>query len=117
MGAAIASRLAVTRPELVRGLILVRPAWATQAAPDNMAPNAEVGALLARYPADEARAIFAAGATAKRLAVVAPDNLASLMGFFGRSAQADTARLLTDDFRRWAGHHTRRSGRACACRR
>jgi pimeloyl-ACP methyl ester carboxylesterase len=95
MGAAIATRLAVTRPDLVCGLILVRPAWETDPAPVNMAPNAEVGALLATYPADKARAIFAAGDTARRLAAVAPDNLASLMGFFNRSPQADTARLLT----------------------
>ena len=40
-------RLAVTRPDLVRALVLVRPAWVTDAGPANMAPNAEVGALLA----------------------------------------------------------------------
>ncbi len=95
MGAAIASRLAVTRPDLVRALILVRPAWATQSAPPNMAPNAEVGALLAQRSAEDARAMFAQGATAKRLAAEAPDNLASLMGFFARAPQTDTARLLT----------------------
>lgn len=95
MGAAIATRLAVTRPDLVRGLILVRPAWVTAPAPANMAPNAEVGALLARLPPDSARATFAAGATAQRLAVEAPDNLASLMGFFDRAPPDGTARLLT----------------------
>ncbi len=95
MGAAIATRLAVTRPELVRGLVLVRPAWVTDAAPPNMAPNAEVGALLAEMPADGARATFASGDTARRLASEAPDNLASLMGFFARSPQSATARLLS----------------------
>jgi pimeloyl-ACP methyl ester carboxylesterase len=95
MGAAIALRLAVTRPDLVRALILVRPAWGVASAPPNMAPNAEVGALLARLPPAEARATFAASATARRLATEAPDNLASLMGFFERAPQADTAWLLT----------------------
>lgn len=95
MGAAIAARLAVTRPDLVRALVLVRPAWVTGAAPANMAPNAEVGALLARLPPDQARAAFAGGATARRLAVEAPDNLTSLLGFFDRRPQAETARLLT----------------------
>lgn len=95
MGAAIAVRLAVTQPELVRALVMVRPAWVTEAAPANMAPNAEVGALLSRLPPDQARAAFAGGAAARRLAVEAPDNLASLMGFFDRRPQADTARLLT----------------------
>jgi pimeloyl-ACP methyl ester carboxylesterase len=95
MGAAIALRLAVLRPDLVRALILVRPAWDGQAAPPNMAPNAEAGALLARLDPDAARAAFAAGDAARRLAVEAPDNLASLMGFFDRQPQAVTARLLS----------------------
>lgn len=95
MGAAIATRLAVTRPDLVRALVLVRPAWVTGDAPDNMAPNAEVGALLARLPAEDARRTFADSATAHRLMRDAPDNLASLMGFFTRTPQTDTARLLT----------------------
>jgi pimeloyl-ACP methyl ester carboxylesterase len=95
MGAAIATRLAVTRPDLVRALVLVRPAWVTEAAPPNMAPNAEVGALLERLPADQAQAVFADSATARDLAATAPDNLASLKGFFTRDPLADTARLLT----------------------
>lgn len=95
MGAAIASRLAVTRPDLVRALVLVRPAWVVEAAPENMAPNAEVGLLLESLPADQARAIFDAGETARRLAAEAPDNLASLNGFFSRQPQTETAHLLS----------------------
>jgi pimeloyl-ACP methyl ester carboxylesterase len=94
MGAAIACRVAVTRPKLVRALVLVRPAWVTAAAPANMAPNAEVGELLSRLPAEDARRIFADGRTAQTLAKTAPDNLVSLMGFFDRAPQQDTARLL-----------------------
>jgi pimeloyl-ACP methyl ester carboxylesterase len=94
MGAAISTRIAVHHPNLVAGLMLARPAWGTDAAPENMAPNAEVGALLARLPPDQARAQFAASDTARRLARDAPDNLASLMGFFDRAPQAETARLL-----------------------
>jgi pimeloyl-ACP methyl ester carboxylesterase len=94
MGAAIASRIAVTRPDLVRALILVRPAWVTAAAPVNMAPNAETGSVLAQMPPVAAKSAFAASATAHHLAQVAPDNLASLMGFFARKPQAQTARLL-----------------------
>ena len=95
MGAAIATRLAVTRPDLVRALILVRPAWLVDDAPQNMAPNAEVGMLLEMLPLDQARAFFAEGETARRLEVEAPDNLASLKGFFNRRPQLETARLLT----------------------
>ena len=95
MGAAIATRLAVTRPDLVRALVLVRPAWVTRSAPLNIQPNAEVGNLLARLLAAEARATFLASPTAQHLAQVSPDNLASLRGFFDRTPQDATARLLT----------------------
>ncbi len=95
MGAAIACRLAVIRRDLVRALVIVRPAWVTDAAPANMAPNAEVGDLLGRLSADAARVVFAKGAAAQRLQAEAPDNLASLMGFFDRKPHSDTARLLT----------------------
>jgi len=95
MGAAISSRIAVKRPDLLRGLVLARPAWVAQAAPDNMQPNAEVGALLAKLPPDEARAAFEAGETHAMLAREAPDNLKSLMGFFEREPVDVTAQLLT----------------------
>lgn len=95
MGAAIASRLAVRRPDLVSGLVLVRPAWVSASAPDNMAPNLDVGRLLAAHPPGEARALFEASPLARRLATEAPDNLASLAGFFSREPLAVTAALLT----------------------
>lgn len=91
MGAAISLRLAVTRPELVRGLCLVRPAWGTDDEPPNMAPNAEVGRAIAAGD----KAGFVAGATAERLASEAPDNLASLLTFFDREPLAVTSALLT----------------------
>ena len=94
MGAAIALRLAVTRPELVKGLILARPAWVVVAAPDNMRPNAEVGALLSAFTQAEAQKRFTATETAMQLASNAPDNLASLIRFFTRAPQTDTAALL-----------------------
>ncbi|OWV91619.1 alpha/beta hydrolase [Rhizobium sp. N122] len=95
MGAAIALRLAVKRPDLVKALILARPAWLTTSAPDNMAPNAEVGRLLKTLPPDEAKQAFLAGPVGVRLAAEAPDNLASLAGFFSRAPLDVTAELLT----------------------
>lgn len=95
MGAAIASRIAIKLPDLVRGLALVRPAWVTEAAPDNLRPNAEVGALLSRLPATQAREAFVVSETYGTLAREAPDNLASIMGFFERQPIEVTARLLS----------------------
>ena len=94
MGAAIALRLAALRPDLVRGLMLARPAWVIAAAPENMQPNAEVGRLLDALPAEEALRAFLDSARARALAETAPDNLASLRGFFTRRPQAVTAALL-----------------------
>jgi pimeloyl-ACP methyl ester carboxylesterase len=94
MGAAIALRLAVRRAEFVRGLVLARPAWVVSGAPDNMKPNGEVGQLLSAHGSDEARRLFLAGEAAQRLSYEAPDNLASLEGFFSRAPQAVTAALL-----------------------
>ncbi|WP_413990311.1 alpha/beta fold hydrolase [Labrys okinawensis] len=95
MGAAISLRLAVTRPELVRALVLARPAWIAEAAPPNMEANAVVGDLLAGYSPEEARAKFDASEIARDLEERAPDNLASLRGFFTRRPQAVTSALLT----------------------
>ena len=92
MGAAIALRLAVTRPDLVPALILSRPAWVTDANPPNMAPNVEVGRLIAT---GQSLATFDATPTARHLAKTAPDNLASLRSFFARQPLPNTAALLT----------------------
>jgi pimeloyl-ACP methyl ester carboxylesterase len=91
MGAAISLRLAVTQPHLVRALILVRPAWGTEAAPPNMAPNAEVARAILTSTSDS----FRDTPTARQLATEAPDNLASLLGFFDRAPLDQTAALLT----------------------
>lgn len=94
MGAAIALRLAVTRPDLVGAIVLARPAWLTEANPPNMAPNALVGQLLRDLPANEALDRFEASATADDLRRSGPGNLASLRGFFARHPLPTTAELL-----------------------
>lgn len=94
MGAAISTRLAVKYPHLVRALILVRPAWISDSAPDNLGPNVEVGRLLGRAPAAIAKSTFLASETARRLERESPDNLASLSGFFDREPIVVTAELL-----------------------
>ncbi len=84
MGASLSLRIAATRPDLVRALILARPAWALKAAPPNMQPNLLVGELLTRHSANEARQIFSGTETYSQLQRSSPDNLASLLSFFDR---------------------------------
>lgn len=84
MGAAIALRLACLHPQRIAGLVLVRPAWTFAAAPENLRPIAAVAELVRTHGRDAARDIFAASATAARFAADAPDNLASLIGYFDR---------------------------------
>jgi pimeloyl-ACP methyl ester carboxylesterase len=85
----------VKRPDLVRGLVLARPAWVIAANPANNAANAFVGQLLQDHAPSKAREIFEASAMAKELSVAAPDNLASLRSFFSREPTDITAQLLS----------------------
>ena len=97
MGAAIALRLAVRHPARVGALILARPAWLFDAAPENLQAYAEVAAALRAAPSRaEAGTRFASSPIAARLGREAPDNLASLLGFFDRPDAAVTADLLDD---------------------
>lgn len=91
MGAAISLRLAVTRPDLVKALVLARPAWGTLPRPVNMAPNMLVGEMLAQ---GKTLAEFDATPMARALETSAPDNLASLRGFFSRQPLEVTSALL-----------------------
>jgi pimeloyl-ACP methyl ester carboxylesterase len=95
MGAAVALRLAVKAPELVRALVLARPAWIDAAAPANLRPNAEIGKLLSEMPPAEARVRFEQTSTFRELSELAPDNLASLLSFFARQPVEVTASLLS----------------------
>ncbi|TCU29437.1 pimeloyl-ACP methyl ester carboxylesterase [Rhizobium azibense] len=96
MGAAIALHLAKTHRERVMGLILVRPAWSFARAPDNLEPIREIAALLRSRSLAEGRAIFASSLTAERLRLEAPDNLASLLGYFERPDALAFADVLDD---------------------
>ena len=94
MGAAIALRIAVQVPDRVTALVLGRPAWTWAAAPPNMQVFAEVAGLLRNSGPQTALAAFDASASARTLAVDAPDNLASLRRFFERPDPRATAELL-----------------------
>jgi pimeloyl-ACP methyl ester carboxylesterase len=94
MGAAIALRLALRRPELVRALVIARPAWLCEKNPGNMFPNLLVGNLLDTFQPEDARSRFEASEVAGQLAKNGPDNLASLRGFFTRKPIDVTSDLL-----------------------
>jgi pimeloyl-ACP methyl ester carboxylesterase len=94
MGAAIALHIAYRYPDRVAGLVLARPAWLFEPAPENMRPYALVAEHLRRHPPEEAKAAFAASPLALDFAIHAPDNLASLLKFFDRPEPAVTADLL-----------------------
>ncbi len=91
MGAALALRLAVRHPDRVRALILARPAWLVEAAPPNMRFYAEVASALRDAAPGVAKARFERSPAAALLAREAPDNLASLLGFFDRPDPEATA--------------------------
>lgn len=93
MGAAIALRIAVRHPERVAGLMLVRPAWVTTFAPENMVAFSVAADYLKQYGPD-GRTAFLASLTGQTLAEKAPDNLASLAGFFDHPNPVLLAELL-----------------------
>ncbi|RYB03730.1 alpha/beta fold hydrolase [Lichenibacterium ramalinae] len=96
MGAAIALRIAVRHPGRVRGLILARPAWLFAAAPETLRPYVEAAAAMRAAAPAAAKAAFAASPTGRRLAAEAPDNYASLIGFFDAPDLAALADILAD---------------------
>ena len=90
MGAAIALRIAVMAPKRVSALVLARPAWDWQIAPDNM----QIFQDIADFVEKADREGFAKSAIAKRFARHAPDNLASFNKLFDRGDWSTTAELL-----------------------
>ena len=93
MGAALAGHIAVHHPHRVAALMLVRPAWVVDKAPENMQPFVAVAHHLKAH-GKAGRDSFARSAIATYLGEHAPDNLASLLGFFGRDDTEATADLL-----------------------
>jgi pimeloyl-ACP methyl ester carboxylesterase len=95
MGAAIALRIAVRHRDRVAGLILARPAWLWDAAPENMRPYAEVAGHLRDPDGDHAQAAFEASATAALLAREAPGNLDAMRKFLAVEDRPGLAALLS----------------------
>jgi pimeloyl-ACP methyl ester carboxylesterase len=94
MGAALALHLAHFYKDRVSALLLVRPAWTYHASPANMQPIRMIADLLQSYPIDEARERFSSSDMALALKQNAPDNLASLLGYFERENTTAFAAVL-----------------------
>jgi pimeloyl-ACP methyl ester carboxylesterase len=94
MGAAIALRAAALHPAMFSGLVLARPAWVDQPAPDNLAPHRMIADDLATLGAEAARQKFETSDMARQVAEQAPDNMTSYHGFFERQPIDQTQALL-----------------------
>lgn len=95
MGAVIGLRLAVKRPDLVRGLVIGRPAWLEAPSPKNLEPIRAVADLLLAYGPAEGLARFERTEIARELATFAPDNLSSLRSYFARRDWRHFGRMLS----------------------
>jgi pimeloyl-ACP methyl ester carboxylesterase len=58
MGAGVAARLSIDRPEFVSALVLIRPAWSNRPNPANLALMTDIGRLIGSMPADKASQLF-----------------------------------------------------------
>ncbi len=94
MGAALTLRIAAMRPDLISAVVLVRPAWGFEAAPENMKPNLMVGELLTQLSISDACEEFKRSDMYALLKSTSPDNLRSLMSFFDRPDASRFAQIL-----------------------
>jgi pimeloyl-ACP methyl ester carboxylesterase len=94
LGAALSMRLAALHSDRVAGLILARPAWVVGPSA-TMVPYLEIAALLRKFGAREGALRFETSACLAAVAVVSPDNAASLKSFFSQPNPANTIALLS----------------------
>jgi pimeloyl-ACP methyl ester carboxylesterase len=94
LGAAVALRLAVDHPDRVIALVLARPAWFVGSAPSTLRVYREVAELIADHGPEEGARRFESSPLLAEVAKAAPDNAASLRGFFARPNLESTIALL-----------------------
>ena len=93
LGAAIALRLAIHYPERVSGLIIARPAWICEAAPERLRIYIDVAELLAQYGAEQGLTRLEATERYRLMMSESPDNAASMRSFFDREPTSTVALL------------------------
>lgn len=94
LGAAIALRLAALHPTRVIGLVLARPAWVDETAPDRLAIYRDVAALLRDLGPADGRRLLLELPQYRVVMDVSPDNAASMRSFFDRPRPETTIALL-----------------------
>jgi pimeloyl-ACP methyl ester carboxylesterase len=93
LGAAIALHLAVHYPARVSELIIARPAWICEAAPEGLKIYLDVAELLAQYGPVQGLEHLLATERYRLVMRESPDNAASLRGFFTRELASTVALL------------------------
>ena len=93
LGAAIALRLAVHYPERVSEQIIARPAWISEAAPENLKIYLDVAELLAQYGPERGLERLQATERYRLVMSASPDNAASMRSFFAREPASTVALL------------------------
>jgi pimeloyl-ACP methyl ester carboxylesterase len=93
LGAAIALRLAVYFPERVSALIIARPAWSAEPAPERLRIYLDVAKLLAQYGPEQGLQELQATERYRQLMAASPDNAASMRSFFQREPASTVALL------------------------
>lgn len=82
MGSGIAINLALSFPECIGGLILIRPAWLNAPWPENLKEHVMIGKLLKAHPLERARRSFLDSHEYAFLQSSAPAAARSLLGQF-----------------------------------
>jgi pimeloyl-ACP methyl ester carboxylesterase len=94
LGAAVACEMLARQRTKLLGLLLVRPAWAWQGSPANLAPLQSIGRLLEALPVDEARERFTASDDFARMDQQSPSAATAVLGQFDSPrAKERSARL------------------------
>lgn len=95
MGSALSLKIAAKRPDLVRHVVAVRPAWLTSPKPVHLKLIGRIGELFENHGAEEVLARLEAVPSYRELAADVPGSAASVRGVVTRDNARDHAPVLT----------------------
>lgn len=96
MGAGTALRVALRRPERVRGLVLIRPAWLQHPKPPNLAAMTLIAELIRQHGTSRGRERFRTHPVYLNTAVQSPSAAASLLEQFEKPWAAERSGRLIE---------------------